>query len=462
MSLALLIDFGSTFTKILAVDLAAEEILAYAQSCTTVETDIMVGLRKALDLLPSHLKNAAYECRISSSSAAGGLGMVTIGLIPELSAEAGRRAALGAGAKVVKVYSFRLATREMEELESLNPDILLLAGGTDGGNSEVILDNARMLSRSGVRCPILIAGNKSAADEVQAILSAAGKITLLTDNVMPEVNVLNVEPARAMIRKVFIERIIEAKGLKKAEEFVEGILMPTPTAVLRAAQLLSQGTGSEKGLGDLVIVDIGGATTDVHSFGMGNSVQPGVVRKGLPEPLAKRTVEGDLGIRYNAGTILKLCGQDRILENARLSHPDLAQKLGRLSQCVETIPESSEDQDLDFALAACAARAAMERHAGSIETLWGPHGQYYIQHGKDLTAVETLIGTGGIFIHHPQAGALLEKTLFSPGEPFSLRPKSPSLYTDARYCLFAVGLLADRYPEIAFRIGRKYLKEWNE
>jgi uncharacterized protein (TIGR01319 family) len=461
MSLALLIDFGSTFTKILAVDLAAEEILAYAQSCTTVDTDIMVGLRRALDLLPPHLKGTPHACRLSSSSAAGGLGMITIGLIPELSAEAARQAALGAGAKVVKVYSFRLSARELKELESLRPDILLRAGGTDGGNREVILDNASLLAGSRVQCPILIAGNKTAADEAQSILSAAGKNTLLTDNVMPEVNVLNVEPARAMIRKVFIERIVEAKGLKRAEEFVEGILMPTPTAVLRAAQLLSQGTGSEKGLGDLVVLDIGGATTDVHSIGMGNPVQAGVVRKGLPEPLAKRTVEGDLGLRYNAHTIFKLCGPDRILENAGFSHPGLSQKLERLSHCVETLPESSEDKDLDFALASCAARAAMERHAGSIEALWGPQGQYYIQHGKDLTAVDHLIGTGGIFIHHSLAGDILSKTLFSPEEPFSLRPQKPNLYTDARYCLYAVGLLADRYPETAFRIAKKHLKKWN-
>ena len=248
-SIALLIDFGSTFTKILAIDLDSEEILAYAQSGTTVETDIMIGLRKALDLLPSHLKKAPYECKLSSSSAAGGLGMVTIGLIPELSAEAARRAALGAGAKVIKVYSFRLSTKELKELETLSPDILLLAGGTDGGNREVILDNARMLSQSRVHCPILIAGNKTAADEVDSILSSSGKSTLITDNVMPEVNVLNVEPAREMIRKVFIDRIIAAKGLKKAEDFVEGILMPTPTAVLKAAQLLSRGTGSERGWG---------------------------------------------------------------------------------------------------------------------------------------------------------------------------------------------------------------------
>jgi uncharacterized protein (TIGR01319 family) len=461
MSLALLIDFGSTFTKILAVDLAAEEILAYAQSCTTVETDIMVGLRRALDLLPPHLKTASYECRLSSSSAAGGLGMITIGLIPELSAEAARRAALGAGAKVLTVYSFRLSARELEELEALKPDIVLLAGGTDGGNEEVILDNARLLAASRIQCPVLIAGNKAAADEVQSILRAGGKITLLTDNVMPEVNVLNVEPVRERIRRVFIERIIAAKGLKRAEEFVEGILMPTPTAVLRAAQLLSQGVGSEKGLGDLVVVDIGGATTDVHSIGAGNPIQAGVVRKGLPEPLAKRTVEGDLGLRYNAGTILKLCGEGQILQHARFLQKDLAPRLEKLSQCVEVLPQTAEDHDLDFALASCAARMAMERHAGSIEALWGPQGQYHIQYGKDLTAIEHLIGTGGIFIHHRQAGDLLRKTLFSPEEPFSLRPKNPTLYTDARYCFYAVGLLAERYPEPALRIAKKYLKKWN-
>jgi uncharacterized protein (TIGR01319 family) len=460
MSLALLIDFGSTFTKIQAIDLDTEEIVAYAQSYTTVETDIMVGLRKALDLLPPRVRNSSFTCRLSSSSAAGGLGMVTIGLIPELSAEAARRAALGAGAKVIKVYSFRLSAKEMLELEGLNPDILLLAGGTDGGNSEVILENAKQLAQTRVRCPILIAGNKVAADEVNAILSSAGKTTLVTDNVMPEVNVLNVEPAREMIRKVFIERIIEGKGLKKAEEFVEGILMPTPTAVLKAAQLLAQGTPAEKGLGDLVVVDIGGATTDVHSIGLGSPRQAGVVYKGLPEPMAKRTVEGDLGIRYNAECILRLCGQERLLNSAPLEAARLAPKIESLCRNVEFIPQTEEDLNIDLALGTCAAQAAMERHAGTIEALWGPHGQYYIQYGKDLTEVQHLIGTGGIFTHHPQADLILRKTLFSPEAPFSLRPKSPAIYTDAQYCLYAVGLLAERCPEKALRIAKKYLRKW--
>ncbi len=206
MPIALLIDFGSTFTKILAVDPSAEEILAYAQSGTTVGTDIMIGLRRALEMLPSNIRKGPFEFKLASSSAAGGLGMITIGLVPELSAEAARRAALGAGAKVVKVFSFRLSAKEMKELEELRPDILLLAGGTDGGNREVIIENARLIAASAVQCPILVAGNKAAADDVNSILADAGKPTILTDNVMPEVNVLHVEPAREMIRRVFIER----------------------------------------------------------------------------------------------------------------------------------------------------------------------------------------------------------------------------------------------------------------
>ena len=101
--------------------------------------------------------------------------MVTIGLIPELSAEAARRSALGAGAKVIKVFSFKLSAKELREIEALNPDILLLAGGIDGGNAEVILANAQKLAQSRFPCPVVVAGNKAAADEVNAILSAGGK-----------------------------------------------------------------------------------------------------------------------------------------------------------------------------------------------------------------------------------------------------------------------------------------------
>ena len=123
-------------------------------------------------------------------------------------------------------------------------------------------------------------------------------------NVMPEFNVLDVEQARAAIRDVFIERIVHAKGIDKAATRFDAVLMPTPAAVMEWARLLAEGTARQSGLGALVVVDVGGATTDVHSIADGAPAEGGVIQYGLPEPYAKRTVEGDLGMRHNARTIV--------------------------------------------------------------------------------------------------------------------------------------------------------------
>jgi len=274
----LFIDFGSTFTKAIAIDFDDERVVGRAQSPSTVETDITLGLNAVLDKINKTQEvEPAYRYNLACSSAAGGLRMVTIGLVPELTAEAAKRAALGAGAKVVGVFSYKLTKKELHELEAMAPDIVLLAGGTNGGDQETILHNAVSLSRCNLHAPIVVAGNKVASDEIQAILVSGHKEYLITDNVMPEMGVLEVDKARSIIREVFINRIIEAKGLKKAEQFIDGILMPTPTAVLTAARLLSQGTAKEEGLGELVVVDIGGATTDIHSIARGDPTQPGVI-----------------------------------------------------------------------------------------------------------------------------------------------------------------------------------------
>ena len=63
-----------------------------------------------------------------------------------------------------------------------------------------------------------------------------------------------------------MSRIVQAKGMGDAENLISGIMMPTPQAVLKAADILSRGSDKEEGLGDLIIVDIGGATTDIHSM----------------------------------------------------------------------------------------------------------------------------------------------------------------------------------------------------
>ncbi len=125
----------------------------------------LADLERHIGALPS------FTYRLACSSAAGGLRMVTVGLVRELTAEAARQAALGAGARLVGTFAYRLTAADVSRIEALAPDILLLAGGTDGGNSEVIVHNAAALGRSRVACPIVLAGNRSAMDECRERLA---------------------------------------------------------------------------------------------------------------------------------------------------------------------------------------------------------------------------------------------------------------------------------------------------
>ena len=228
MTAALLIDFGSTFTKLRAVDLDKAEIIGSGQGPSTVSTDVTEGLNAALKDLESRIGALPdFKHRLACSSAAGGLGMVTVGLVRELTAEAAKQAALGAGAKLTGAFSHGLTEADISAVEALDPDIVLLAGGTDGGNADVIIENAQKLAASKVTCPVIAAGNRDAADAVRKIFEDAGKPVTVTENVMPEFGELNVEPARAAIRQVFIDRIVHAKGIDRAAETFDAVLMPT-------------------------------------------------------------------------------------------------------------------------------------------------------------------------------------------------------------------------------------------
>lgn len=463
MKATLLIDFGSTYTKVTAVDLDSEALLGRTQAPSTAGSDLVLGLNAALHSLKleTGIRVAEIPTRLACSSAAGGLRMVAIGLVPDLTAEAARQAALGAGAKLLKVYSYALTHSDIDSLESITPDLVLLAGGTDGGNSDFILRNAVALASSGVSAPIVVAGNRAARDEVCSILVGAGKEAIPTENVLPELSRLNVDPARSAIREVFMRRIVRAKGLDGAESFVGSILMPTPLAVLRAAELLADGAGGEEGLGELLLVDVGGATTDVHSIARGSPRRDGVVQKGIPEPHAKRTVEGDLGLRYNAPSIVDAVGEEAVLSHAGLDGSPIRPREAAtaLTRLTDKLPSDELESALDVGLARAATLVAVERHAGTLETVYTPAGRVDVQHGKDLTVVKTLIGTGGVFAWGSNPRRVLEGALYDPGNPLSLRPICPRMLVDAGYILYAVGLLAGIAPDAALRVAKGLLKE---
>lgn len=457
----LFVDIGSTYTKLVVVDVDRMCFVATDSAPTTV-SDVSVGFQNALDKLSRKgLPEELLRERYASSSAAGGLRIVAVGLVPSLTVEAAKRAALGAGAKVTKVFAFKMTRREIDEIAREIPDIILLAGGTDGGESETMLHNARLLASGGLSAPIVIAGNARAADEARDILRSSGVFARVTANVMPEVNKLCVEPVRDVIREIFIERIVVAKGLDKINSYIDGIALPTPLAVLEAAKAVQSAAGS-----DVLVIDVGGATTDVHSIAGGEPTDSKVLLKGLPEPFSKRTVEGDLGVRHNISSIIEETGEELFLSKmTEFGHADserIKKTLDAWRDKTECVACDDFERRLDGLLAYCAVKKAVDRHVGRIEPMWGVDGKILVQYGKDLTNLKILIGTGGPLIHGDRSGEVLEGATYARGDPSLLKPKCPTFYVDKKYVLFSIGLLRTVDAEAAGLLANSYLKEMEE
>jgi uncharacterized protein (TIGR01319 family) len=320
-----------------------------------------------------------------------------------------------------------------------------------------------------MNCPIVLAGNKTVTDEAEAILREGGKPVVITENVMPELNQLNIDPAHRAIREVFIERIVHGKGLDKAKAFLDDDIIPTPLAVLKGATLLANGHADVAGIGEHLVVDIGGATTDIDSLAVGASERGDIVPKGLPAPFAHRTVEGDLGIRYNASHIFDLVGEEGLLETIARIGPepaadramadDLRTRIQQRVACTEFLPEDELDFRIDAAIARHAVSLATKRHAGTLEPYHTATGTVYFQRGKDLTNVARVIGTGGVFKYGHYPKDILSAVVGDVPDPLSLRPKGPAYYLDDSYLLFAAGLLAERAPGPALGILKKNIRE---
>lgn len=460
MSKYLMIDFGSTFTKLVAVDTEKEDIIATAAHFTTVNDDITIGYKNALKDLYSKIgEELKFDKIISCSSAAGGLKMAAIGLVEELTVEAAKRVCLGAGARVDLVLSHHINKREVQSIIDKKIDIILLAGGTDGGNTECVLYNAKMLGEAGIKIPIIYAGNKSCIDEIEEIFNEYGLNGYFCENVMPQINVLNIPSARDKIREIFLKNIIVAKGIKKIETVIDKVILPTPEAVLKACDLLSKGYLREAGLGELVCVDIGGATTDMYSMSTASAKRSDVVIKGLEEPYAKRTVEGDLGMRYSALGVLKALTEEEIILINQDENVDMKVELEYRNEHVEKVFEDEHQSKVDLIIGGICVDKAMERHVGKMEEVYTPMGLVYNQTGKDLTKIEYVLGTGGILVNSKNPQKILSKVVGDGKKYLQLRPENPKYLLDKDYILASMGLLSEIEPLIALKIMKKHLKE---
>lgn len=415
------VDVGSTFTKAVAVQ--DGQLIASAAHRTTVETDVLHGLDAAVaatGVKPDEL--------LVCSSAGGGLRLAVIGYERLVTAQAGYRVGLSAGARVVHVAAGMLPS--LDELRAARPDVVLLVGGTDGGDAETISHNALKLAKARWRVPVVLAGNASVATELSELLAAKGVPVTVAGNVLPSIGVLDPGPARAAIREVFLKHVIGGKKLSRGKRFASLVRGATPDLVLTGVELLAAHTQ-----GDLLVVDVGGATTDVYSVlnpthEIGEAEVAGVLT-------AARTVEGDLGMRWSAPGVVAAAEAEKLID----ANAELRQAAESLAAQPETIVSSIDEE-----IAGLAVAVALRRHArGEPLEPGGPR-----RGGRDLRAAQIVVGSGGVLRHSSAAAAhrILARGLRDDAGGWPL-PREPRVIVDSAYVLAAAGLLAESRPAMA-------------
>lgn len=466
----LIYDVGSTYTKVSAFKRSKAELmfLGRDQVPTTVK-DIQSGILKANKAIESlGISPLDQSVILATSSAAGGLRMVAMGYMPRVTAKAAKEVAMSAGARVLEIVTHEDPPEyRIEILKEIKPDIILLAGGTDGGDRENLLENANYIAASRVKAVIIIAGNVSAQQEVEQILNGAGLATKRVANVMPTIHELVVGGAREAIHEEFIKQISFGEGLQNLVDMVtDKVVMPTPGAILMAAELIACGTFEEEGVGDLVVVDIGGATTDIHSIlpslELLSPEERGLVVTNEKQP-AYRTVEGNLGMRISASGILEAIGSKGVLAKLKDKSEDLLDRLEEYADFLEAhaehIAADEIEKKFDWALAVSAIEVALKRHAGHIAQEYNPVMGIApgTPIGRDLRAVQTIIAVGGIFTHATEAEsrAMVEEAMRN--REISLLPEDYQLYIDKRYLLYGIGALSRTSPNSALRFAKKDL-----
>ena len=446
----LCVDFGSTFTKAALVDTGAGTLVAAASHPTATGSDLM----EALDTLRAEIAAAVgdapdWEVR-ACSSAGGGLRVAVVGNERLVTSEAGSRVAASSGGWVVHVGSGVLDGPAVSALRTDRPDVVLLVGGTDGGNTRVLLANARSLAHADLGRPVVVAGNVACQDEIAGVLDQAGVPYALAENVLPEIGVVRPAGARAAIREVFVRHVIGGKHLSRRDEFARIVRGATPDLVLRGVEVLAR-THVPDGV---VVVDVGGATTDVHSVVEPDPEDAGLRREVVATLPVSRTVEGDLGLRWNAAQVVGAAVKAGLLgEDAA---PDLRAAVGRRVADPGFVPDTPEDLHVDERLAALAVKLALRRHAGQsrVVSASGPRegpGRTVEETGKDLRTVALLVGSGGLLRHGGRALAtrVLTEALSGREAGGWMTPDRPLLAVDQVYVLAAVGLLADDHPGAA-------------
>lgn len=450
----LVAEIGSTTTVVNAFnDIDTENPVFWAQGqapTSVLEGDVRIGLKGAIQDLcrKKGIDSLEYNEMLATSSAAGGLKMTVHGLVYDMTARAAKEAALGAGGIIHYVTAGKLRRTDLAKIKEINPNLILIAGGVDYGERDTAIDNAEKIRSMGLGAPVIYAGNCENQEEVKLIFDEeSGQKLYNVENVYPKIDDLNVEPCRKVIQEAFEEHITGAPGMEHVRDMVNGPIIPTPGAVMECTRLLYEC------IGDLVVLDVGGATTDVHSVAVESDQVARIMT--APEPKAKRTVEGDLGVYVNRMKVIESIGEEKMRELCAREGIDLNKTL----ETYQAIPRNEEEKKLVEILTEEAVMKAMERHAGQIRYVYGPSGRSSVAEGKDLTQVKYIIGTGGALTRLPHRVEIMKKIAGHDETGMRLFPtQHAKILVDNDYIMASLGVLSKKYKEGAKRLLEQSLQ----
>lgn len=451
----LVAEIGSTTTVVNAFDHLESDnpvFLGQGQAPTSVkEGDVNIGLQAAIEDMKKnlHIENEKleYTNMLATSSAAGGLRMTVHGLVYDMTVKAAKEAALGAGANIHLITAGKLSKVDMIKLDRIKPNIILIAGGVDYGERETALYNSELIAASDLNIPVIYAGNIAVADDVKLIFEAYSKEKNLhiVPNVYPKIDILNIEPTREVIQDIFEKHITEAKGMEKIREMVNGPIIPTPGAVMKASKILKDE------IGDLVTIDVGGATTDIHSVTEGTEKVNKILVE--PEPVAKRTVEGDLGVFINKRNIVDIIKIEKLEKELNMTPEDIE----KFTNSDIAIPETEEHKRFIERLTKEAVIVSINRHAGGYRTYFGSKSDT-LAFGKDLTAVKWIVGTGGALTRLTAREEILNSiSQFNRADKL-LPTAEAKILIDNDYIMASLGVMSSLNKEATIKLLLKSLK----
>ena len=472
ISVILATDCGSTTTKAILIEKIDGQYRQTfrGEAPTTVEkpfANVTIGVTNAVteisELAGRKLTNEdgtinqpaqgddGCDLYISTSSAGGGLQMMVAGVIAEMTAASAKRAALGAGAIVMDVISTNDKRRPHEQIQrirELRPDMILISGGTDGGTTEKVVQLAELIAPakpqprfgSEYEMPIIFAGNKMAASEVESTLQEDWIDLAIVENLRPKLEQENLGPARDKIHDVFLEHVMaHAPGYDMLMDWSDAPIMPTPGAVGDILQTIAKKENI-----NVVGVDIGGATTDVFS---------------VFEGTFNRTVSANLGMSYS---ISNVCAEATMPNVLRWVHFDMDER--QLRNRVKnkmirptTIPQSLESLIFEQAVAREALRLAYKQHKEFATTLKGVQqqrtvGDTFSQQTGGNTIVNNmtlnlLVASGGVLSHAPSMNqtAMMLVDAFEP-------EGCTDLAKDSIFMMPHLGVLSAVHPEAAAQV----------